>query len=75
MVHKMNIVVLCAGTSTEREVSIVSGSKVCEALIQKGHNARVLDIYFGTYSTGDKYLRIKKLNNNSFTTIFRFTII
>lgn len=51
MVDKMNIVVLCAGTSTEREVSIVSGSKVCEALIQKGHNARVLDIYFGTYKS------------------------
>lgn len=45
----MNIVVLCAGTSTEREVSIISGKMVCEALISKGHNARVLDIYFGTY--------------------------
>ena len=47
----MNIVVLCAGTSTEREVSIVSGTKVCEALISKGHDARVLDIYFGTYKS------------------------
>lgn len=45
----MNIVVLCAGTSTEREVSIVSGKMVCDALRSKGHNARVLDIYFGTY--------------------------
>lgn len=45
----MNIVVLCAGTSTEREVSIVTGTKVCEALRRKGHNARVLDVYFGTY--------------------------
>ena len=47
----MNIVVLCAGTSTEREVSIVSGTKVCEALRSRGHNARVLDIYFGTYES------------------------
>lgn len=47
----MNIVVLCAGTSTEREVSIVSGNMVCEALRSKGHNARVLDIYFGTYES------------------------
>lgn len=47
----MNIVVLCAGTSTEREVSIVSGTKVCEALRSKGHNARILDIYFGTYES------------------------
>lgn len=44
----MNIVVLCAGTSTEREVSIVTGTMVCNALRSKGHNARVLDIYFGT---------------------------
>lgn len=49
LVEKMNIVVLCAGTSTEREVSIVSGTKICEGLRSKGHNARVLDIYFGTY--------------------------
>ena len=45
----MNIVVLCAGTSTEREVSIVSGKMVCKALRSKGHNARVLDVFFGTY--------------------------
>lgn len=47
----MNIVVLCAGTSTEREVSIVTGKKVCEALRKKGHNARVLDVFFGTYKS------------------------
>lgn len=45
----MNIVVLCAGTSTEREVSIVTGKMVCRALREKGHNARVLDVFFGTY--------------------------
>lgn len=45
----MNIVVLCAGTSTEREVSIVTGKMVCSALRNKGHNARVLDVFFGTY--------------------------
>lgn len=45
----MKIVVLCAGTSTEREVSIVTGKMVCKALRQKGHNARVLDVFFGTY--------------------------
>lgn len=31
----MNIVVLCAGTSTEREVSIVTGKMVCDALREK----------------------------------------
>ncbi|MBQ3666001.1 MAG: D-alanine--D-alanine ligase [Lachnospiraceae bacterium] len=54
----MNIVVLCAGTSTEREISIVSGTGVCRALRSKGHNARVLDIYFGTYESD--------LNSNNF---------
>lgn len=43
----MNIVVLCAGTSTEREVSIVTGTQVCKALREKGHNARMLDVFFG----------------------------
>lgn len=43
----MNIVVLCAGTSPEREVSIVTGTQVCEALREKGHNARLLDVFFG----------------------------
>ena len=44
----MNIVVLCAGTSTEREVSIKSGFNVCEALREKGHNAVMVDVFKGT---------------------------
>ncbi len=43
----MNIVVLCGGISTERDVSIKSGYNVCEALRSKGHNAIMLDVYFG----------------------------
>ena len=34
----MKIVVLAGGISTEREVSIVTGSKVCQALREKGKN-------------------------------------
>lgn len=44
----MNIVVLCGGNSTERDVSINSGYNVCEALRSKGHNAVLLDVFFGT---------------------------
>ena len=33
----MNIAVLAGGISTEREVSIVSGTGVCKALREKGH--------------------------------------
>ena len=43
----MNIVVLAGGISTEREISIVSGTKVCEALREKGHRAILLDVFFG----------------------------
>jgi D-alanine-D-alanine ligase len=43
----MNIVVLCGGTSTEREISIVSGTGVCKALRAKGHKAILLDAFFG----------------------------
>lgn len=42
------IVVLAAGTSTEREVSIKSGANICKALRTAGYNAIVVDIFFGT---------------------------
>ena len=44
---KMKIVVLAAGTSTEREVSIVSGTEVCKALRSRGHQAILVDIFCG----------------------------
>ena len=43
----MRIVVLCGGVSTEREISIVSGTGVCKALRSKGHDAILLDVFFG----------------------------
>ena len=43
----MKIVVLAGGISTERDVSIVSGSNVCEALRSRGHDAILVDVYFG----------------------------
>lgn len=43
----VNIVVLCGGISTEREVSIRTGKMVCQALRTKGHNAIALDVYCG----------------------------
>lgn len=43
----MKIVVLAGGTSTEREVSIVSGTKVCEALRGNGHQAILVDVFCG----------------------------
>ncbi len=43
----MKIVVLCGGISTERNVSLISGSKVYEALRSRGHEAILIDVYFG----------------------------
>lgn len=43
----MNIVVLAGGISTERAVSIVSGTDVCRALRERGHRAVLVDVYGG----------------------------
>ena len=43
----MNIIVLAGGFSSEREVSLVSGSLVANALIQNGHRVLLLDPYLG----------------------------
>lgn len=43
----MKIIVLAGGLSTERDVSLITSSKVCEALRQNGHQAAMLDVFFG----------------------------
>ena len=43
----MNVIVLAGGTSTERDVSLSSGSRIYKALRQKGHRAVLLDVYLG----------------------------
>lgn len=43
----MNIVVLCGGLSTERDVSITSGTLVANALRERGHNVVLMDSFFG----------------------------
>lgn len=43
----MKIVVLAGGISTERSVSIVSGTEVCKALRARGELAILLDVYCG----------------------------
>ncbi len=43
----MKIVVLAGGLSTERDVSITSGSKVYTALKEKGHKVILLDVFMG----------------------------
>ena len=63
----MKIVVLCGGTSTEREVSISSGTLIASALERKGHEVVLLDVYLGldsyeeenVFSLGIKGLKLK----------------
>ena len=49
----MNIIVLCGGLSTERDVSISSGTCVARALREKGHKAVLVDLFFGYTGTYD----------------------
>lgn len=43
----MKIVVLAGGTSTERDVSLITGKGVYEALRSKGHEVVLIDVYLG----------------------------
>lgn len=43
----MKVVVLAGGTSTERDVSLSSGSMIYKAMKAKGHQAVLLDVYLG----------------------------
>lgn len=43
----MKVVVLAGGTSTERDVSLSSGSMIYKALKENGHQAILLDVYLG----------------------------
>ncbi len=43
----MKIVVLAGGLSTERDVSLTSGAGICKTLLERGHQAVLLDAYMG----------------------------
>ena len=50
----MKIVVLAGGLSTERDVSLMSGSQIYKALKGNGHQVVMLDIYLGYDGDADK---------------------
>lgn len=50
----MKIIVLAGGLSTERDVSLSSGAGICKTLLEKGHQAFLLDVYMGYPYDGDK---------------------
>ena len=43
----MDIVVLAGGLSNERDVSLTSGTLICNALRRSGHRAILVDLFFG----------------------------
>lgn len=49
----MKIVVLAGGKSSEREVSMTSGSKIANALITKGHQVLLIDLLLGISDCSD----------------------
>ncbi len=43
----MNVIVLAGGLSSERNVSLSTGAKVCQALAELGHKAALVDLFLG----------------------------
>ena len=43
----MKIVVLAGGLSTERAVSLVTGTGICRSLRERGHRAILVDLFLG----------------------------
>lgn len=52
----MNIVVLAGGLSGERDVSLTSGTLVCNALRTSGHKAILVDLFFGVEDVPENIL-------------------
>ena len=50
----MKIIVLAGGLSTERDVSLSSATGICRTLIEKGHDAFLLDVFMGLPYDSDK---------------------
>ena len=48
----MKIVVLAGGLSPERNVSLSSGTKICQTLRELGHRAALVDMYLGADPAG-----------------------
>ena len=50
----MKIIVLAGGLSTERDVSLSSAAGICRTLVEKGHDAFLLDVFMGLPYDSDK---------------------
>ena len=62
----MKIVVLAGGLCPERDVSMLSGTKVCNALRENGHQAVMVDIYMGLPGLSEEELEQLFVMDGSF---------
>ena len=65
----MKIVVLAGGTSTERDISIITSANVCKSLRRNGHKANMLDVLDSDYV---KFARAKGLSE--FTVVYKHAL-
>ncbi|MCD8038500.1 MAG: D-alanine--D-alanine ligase [Lachnospiraceae bacterium] len=56
----MNIVILAGGISTERDVSLVTGKMIYQALLGKGHRLVLLDMYMGCLGRADNIFETER---------------
>lgn len=63
----MKIVVLSGGKSSEREVSMTSGSKIANALISKGHQVLLIDLLSGISDSSDFNSAYKKYQTKDYS--------
>ncbi|MGN0331976.1 MAG: D-alanine--D-alanine ligase [Lachnospiraceae bacterium] len=57
----MKIIVLAGGLSPERDVSLTSGAGICKTLREMGHQAYLLDVFFGLAYDSDKLEEVFEL--------------
>lgn len=61
----MKVIVLAGGLSPEREVSLSSGSKIANALMEKGHEVLLLDLYLGIKDVTDFSSLFRKVEDQN----------
>lgn len=64
----MKIAVIAGGLSSEREVSLTSGSMIANALVQKGHSVCFVDIYTGLGMNADGFGCAPEFSGNKIAT-------
>ncbi|ADY55260.1 D-alanine--D-alanine ligase [Syntrophobotulus glycolicus DSM 8271] len=63
----MKIIVLAGGLSPERDVSLSSGALISNALIEKGHDVMLLDLYLGINNKHIEPAYINLKSNKTFS--------